>query len=117
VKKTINGKTITSDTEFSFTLRQTSGGTVYTDDSYTTAIPANGIQATIKGSGKTQFGTLYFTKTGTYTFTMTEDALTETARKKGYSKDRFPVPAQCLYELRHDPGRHQIPRLYDRVFG
>jgi pilin isopeptide linkage protein len=87
VKKTINGKTITSDTEFSFTLKQSSGGTVYTDDSYTTAIPTNGIQATIKGSGMAQFGTLYFTKTGTYTFTMTEDDLTETARKKGYSKD------------------------------
>jgi pilin isopeptide linkage protein len=87
VKKTINGKTIVSDTVFSFTLKQSSGETVYTDDNYTAEIPTNGIQTTITGSGETQFDTLYFTKAGTYTFTMTEDDLTETATKKGYAKD------------------------------
>jgi pilin isopeptide linkage protein len=87
VKKTINGNTIASDTEFSFTLKQSSDGTVYTDKKYATAIPEAGIQATIAGSGETTFDKLYFTKAGTYTFTMTEDALTTEAANNGYSKD------------------------------
>jgi pilin isopeptide linkage protein len=87
VKKTINNKTVESNTEFYFTLKPSSGETVYTNESCTTAVTTNGIKATIAGSGETQFGTLYFKKTGTYTFTMTEDDLSETAAKKGYSKD------------------------------
>jgi pilin isopeptide linkage protein len=87
VKKTINNKTVESSMEFSFTLKPSSGETVYTDESCATAVTADGIQTTIAGSGRTQFGTLYFKKTGTYTFTMTEDNLSETAANKGYSKD------------------------------
>jgi hypothetical protein len=89
VKKTINGKNISSDLEFSFTLKQSSedSETVYTDESCKTAITEDGIKAKIKGSGNTTFDKLYFTKEGTYTFTMTEDDLTEDAINKKYSKD------------------------------
>jgi pilin isopeptide linkage protein len=89
VKKTINGKTVSSNTEFSFTLKQDSGDTnvAYTNDSYTTAIPTTGITATIAGSGETNFDKLYFTKTGTYTFLLTENDLSAEASKKGYTKD------------------------------
>jgi pilin isopeptide linkage protein len=87
VKKTINGKTVSSDLEFSFTLKQSSGGTVYTDESRATAVTADGLQTTIKGSGKGTFDTLYFDEAGTYTFTMTEDELTQEAKNKSYTKD------------------------------
>jgi pilin isopeptide linkage protein len=89
VKKTINGKTVASTTEFSFNLKQDSGDTnvAYIDDTYTTAIPTNGITAKIAGSGETQFDKLYFTKTGTYTFLLTENDISAEATKKGYSKD------------------------------
>jgi pilin isopeptide linkage protein len=89
VKKTINGKTIVGDTEFSFTLKQDSNNTnaAYINDSYTEQIPTDGIKTTITGSGETLFDKLYFTKTGTYTFLMTEDDLSNEAINNGYSKD------------------------------
>jgi pilin isopeptide linkage protein len=87
VKKIINGKTVDSDTEFSFTLKNTSNQAVYTDESCTTEIPTDGITAKITGCGETLFDTLYFTKSGTYTFTLTENDLSADAAKKGYSKD------------------------------
>jgi pilin isopeptide linkage protein len=87
VQKTINGKIINSDTAFSFTLKQTSGDTIYANDSCTTPISADGLKASINGSGKTSFDKMYFAKTGTYQFTLTEDDLSEIAIKDGYSKD------------------------------
>jgi pilin isopeptide linkage protein len=87
VKKTINGKNITGDTEFSFTLKQESGETVYTDESCSKAITKAGISTTITGSGETVFDNLYFTKVGTYTFSLTEDNLSSTAVSNGYTKD------------------------------
>jgi hypothetical protein len=89
VKKTINGKTVISSTEFSFTLKQSSDDTnvAYIDNNHATAIPTSGITTKIAGSGETQFDTLYFTKTGTYTFLMTEDDLSDEATKMGYTKD------------------------------
>jgi pilin isopeptide linkage protein len=87
VKKTINGKTISSDVAFTFNLTQLTGDTVYTDENYSKAITANGITATINGSGDTAFDALYFTKTGTYTFTLSENDLSDDATKKGYTKD------------------------------
>jgi pilin isopeptide linkage protein len=87
VKKTINGKTVSSDTEFSFTLTQTDGNKVYTDENYATEISKDGIQASIKGSGETLFDKLYFTETGEYTFSLTENDLSDEAEAMGYSKD------------------------------
>jgi pilin isopeptide linkage protein len=89
VKKIINGKTVTSSTEFSFTLNQSSSdaNVAYINDSHTTAIPTSGITATICGSGETLFDKLYFAKTGTYTFFLTENDLSANATKMGYSKD------------------------------
>jgi pilin isopeptide linkage protein len=87
VAKTINGKTVNSDTKFTFTLKPESVDNIYTDEKLATAISSAGITAEISGSGKTEFDTLYFTKEGTYTFTMTEDKLSDTATANGYSKD------------------------------
>lgn len=88
VKKTLNGKDLESTTEFSFRLKQTSGSTVYTDEALTQTISSeNGIQATITGSGETEFDMLYFREQGTYVFELTEDDLSDTATKNGYSKD------------------------------
>jgi pilin isopeptide linkage protein len=87
VAKTINGKTIDSDTKFTFTLKPKAVDNIYTDADYTKAITTAGITTEISGSGKTVFDTLYFTKEGTYTFTMTEDNLSDTAIANGYSKD------------------------------
>jgi pilin isopeptide linkage protein len=87
VAKTINGKTVNSDTKFTFTLKPESVDNIYTDEKLATAISSDGITAEISGSGKTEFDTLYFTKEGTYTFTMTEDKLSDTATANGYSKD------------------------------
>jgi pilin isopeptide linkage protein len=87
VAKTINGKTVNSDTKFTFTLKPKSVDNIYTDEKLATAISSDGITAEISGSGETEFDTLYFTKEGTYTFTMTEDKLSDTATANGYSKD------------------------------
>jgi pilin isopeptide linkage protein len=88
VKKTINGKNLESSTEFTFTLKQTSGETVYTAYGATnTALPEAGIQTTIAGSGSTTFPALYFTQVGTYEFDLTEGDLSTAATSDGYSKD------------------------------
>jgi pilin isopeptide linkage protein len=89
VKKTINGKNVESDTEFSFTIKPTSSNAnaVYIDDACTTELTTSGIKTTIAGSGETTFAPLYFNKVGTYTFLVTEDDLSTTATNNGYSKD------------------------------
>jgi pilin isopeptide linkage protein len=87
VKKTINGASISSTVAFTFNLKKTSGAAVYTDKDYKMAMPASGINATITGSGTTNFTTLYFKSAGTYVFTMTENDLSKTASDRGYSKD------------------------------
>ncbi len=87
VEKLINSKSVSSTTEFSFTLKQTSGEAVYTDESYSKALTTAGISASVKGAGKTTFDTLYFTKEGTYTFTLSENDLSSAATTQGYTKD------------------------------
>jgi pilin isopeptide linkage protein len=87
VKKTINGSSISSTVAFTFNLKKESGAAVYTDDDYKVAMPNSGINATITGSGTTDFTTLYFKSAGTYVFTMTENDLSQTASDRGYSKD------------------------------
>jgi pilin isopeptide linkage protein len=87
VEKLINSKSVSSTTEFSFTLKQTSGEAVYTDESYSKALTTAGISASVKGTGKTTFDTLYFTKEGTYTFTLSENDLSRAATAQGYTKD------------------------------
>jgi pilin isopeptide linkage protein len=85
VKKTIEGKNQTNSTEFGFTLTNTTTGkTVYTDEACTVA--AAKLQTTIEGSGTSSFDRLYFKEAGTYTLTMTEDALSETAAGEGFGK-------------------------------
>jgi pilin isopeptide linkage protein len=89
VKKIINSKDVNSSTEFSFNLKQNSNDTnvAYINDTCTTAISNSGITAKINGSGETFFDNLYFDKTGTYTFTLTENDLSTEAKNNGYSKD------------------------------
>jgi pilin isopeptide linkage protein len=89
VKKTINNKNISSDVDFSFTLKPDSSNTlpVYVDDTYTTQISSSGIKATITGSGDTLFAPLFFKQEGTYKFTLSEDDLSTDAQNNGYSKD------------------------------
>jgi pilin isopeptide linkage protein len=89
VKKIINGKNISGTTEFSFNLKQASGdaNSAYINDSCTTVIPTSGITAKINGSGETLFDELYFAKTGTYNFTLTENDLSAEATNNGYTKD------------------------------
>jgi pilin isopeptide linkage protein len=84
VKKTINGENISSTTEFSFTLTQTSGSSVYTDSNYKAKL-TQGIQATIKGSGVTTFKPLFFKTGGTYKFSLVEDSLSADAISRGYT--------------------------------
>jgi pilin isopeptide linkage protein len=89
VKKIINGKELAASTEFAFTLKQVSNDSnvVYTDADCTTTFPTNGITTKINGSGETLFDNLYFAKTGTYTFTLTENDLSTLAINNGYTKD------------------------------
>jgi pilin isopeptide linkage protein len=107
VQKTINGKTtVASTTEFSFTLKQKSGDTTpaYLDTTCQTVIPTSGITATIAGSGETLFDGLYFEKEGTYTFLLTENALSNEATKMGYSGDdnTFTVTITVVCGSNHD---------------
>jgi pilin isopeptide linkage protein len=87
VAKTINGKTSTSDTVFSFTMTKKDGNAVYTDGGLTKAFPAAGLKTTIKGSGEAEFAEVYFGAAGTYTFTLAEDDLTAEAVAKNFKKD------------------------------
>jgi pilin isopeptide linkage protein len=84
LKKTINGEEQSSSSPFSFTLQQTSGATVYSDEKCTNAVTS--IQTTIKGSGTTKFNTLYFKEAGTYTFTLSENDLTSAEIAEGFAK-------------------------------
>jgi pilin isopeptide linkage protein len=87
VKKTINGKTTGSEIPFSFTLTKTSGDTVYTTENLGNELGDAGIQTTIQGTGTTNFDTLYFSKAGTYVFSIQENALSAEATGSGYTKD------------------------------
>jgi pilin isopeptide linkage protein len=87
VTKQINNKVISSSTQFTFTLKPASGATVYTDADCTKKLPASGTQVSINGTGEVDFSKLYFKQAGTYTFTITEDALSETAAAAGYGHD------------------------------
>jgi pilin isopeptide linkage protein len=85
IVKTINGKNLSSTTEFSFTLKQTKGDPAYTDSVYKTAVPSTGLTTTITGSGSDAYD-LYFKSTGDYTFTVTENDLSAAAIKCGYTE-------------------------------
>jgi pilin isopeptide linkage protein len=87
VKKTINGKSVTSSTEFYFTLKQTDGDTVYINKDLSRTLSQDGLQVKITGCGENVFNQLYFTKAGEYTFTLTENDLSADATEKGYTKD------------------------------
>jgi pilin isopeptide linkage protein len=82
--KTINGEEQSSTNPFSFTLKQAAGDTVYADEKCTTEVTS--VQTSVQGSGTTSFDTLYFKTTGTYVFTLSEDALTEAETKEGFKK-------------------------------
>jgi pilin isopeptide linkage protein len=84
VKKTINNEEQSSDSEFGFTLKKTTGSDVYSDEKCTTAVTS--AKASINGSGTTKVDTLYFNTPGTYEFTLTEDALTQDEVKEGFTK-------------------------------
>jgi pilin isopeptide linkage protein len=87
LNKTINGKDQATENEFKFTLAKTSDttGTVYSDEECTTSVDS--VETSIKGSGTARFGTLYFQDVGTYTFTLSENNLTEAQGKEGFTKD------------------------------
>jgi pilin isopeptide linkage protein len=87
VAKTINGESIDSTVDFTFTLKKDSNTAVYTDGNYKEAMPSDGLTATITGTGSTNFKTLYFKSAGTYIFTLTENALSQDASDRGYTKD------------------------------
>jgi pilin isopeptide linkage protein len=106
VVKTINGKNLSSTTEFSFTLKQTSGATVYTDTDYKKAVSDQGMTVTIKGSGSDCY-TLYFKTLGDYTFTLTEDDLSDAAKACGYS-EKDSTEYQVKVTVGTDPDTKQI---------
>jgi pilin isopeptide linkage protein/uncharacterized repeat protein (TIGR01451 family) len=92
VAKTINGKNLSSTTDFSFTLQQITSDdgsklTVYTDEDYKGTLPTTGLKKTITGSGSDYFDPLYFKETGTYTFSLTEDSLSSVALNRGFSEE------------------------------
>jgi pilin isopeptide linkage protein len=92
VAKTINGKNLSSTTDFSFTLQQITSDdgsklTVYTDEDYKGTLPTTGLKKTITGSGSDYFDPLYFKETGTYTFSLTEDSLSSVAQNHGFSEE------------------------------
>jgi pilin isopeptide linkage protein len=81
VTSTASGET------FTFTLSPSAANTdeCYTDEAMTTTFESG--SATVTGAGKTTFDRVYFPKVGTYTFTLTEDALTDAQTAKGYTHD------------------------------
>jgi pilin isopeptide linkage protein len=91
VAKTINGENLESTVEFSFTLKQTANAngktvTVYTDGNYRVPLMSEGLTATIAGAGSTLFDAIYFKEAGEYRFTLTEDALSQDAKNRGYTE-------------------------------
>jgi pilin isopeptide linkage protein len=95
VAKTINGKILASDVEFSFTLKPSGDTVAYTKEDYSEELTDKGITTTIKitdadvkaKSDTALFDTLYFRSAGEYTFTLTENDLSSDASDRGYSKD------------------------------
>jgi pilin isopeptide linkage protein len=87
VSKTINGTALASKMSFTFCLVPADGKISWTDQACTKELPAEGMTVTIVGSGTTAFDTLYFNQAGTYTYTLTEQALSDEAADAGYGKD------------------------------
>jgi pilin isopeptide linkage protein len=92
LKKTINGETLGSSSQFVFTLKPTetqNGASVYTDQACTSAnaVTDAGVTATIAGSGTINVDTVYFNNIGTYKFTLAENALSDAQTKEGFKKD------------------------------
>jgi pilin isopeptide linkage protein len=84
LNKTINGSNAASGVDFTFTLKQASGGTAYTEENTAAELIATGITVTNDGSGKVDFDALYFPFTGEYTFTLSEND----TDAEGFTKDR-----------------------------
>jgi pilin isopeptide linkage protein len=87
LEKTINDQHLESNTVFNFTLTlagSPNGASVYTDEACTTSTTT--ATATITGSGITNCDTLYFREPGNYTFTLTEDDLSQDAANSGFTK-------------------------------
>jgi pilin isopeptide linkage protein len=82
--KTINGKDQESKDVFGFTLTKTNGDTVYSDEKCTS--PVTSTVVSIEGSGTVNFDTLYFKEPGQYTFTLSENDLTEAEISEGFTK-------------------------------
>jgi pilin isopeptide linkage protein/LPXTG-motif cell wall-anchored protein len=78
---------VASSEAFSFTLTPSAENTYpcYTDEEMKTTFESG--TATVTGAEKTTFDEVYFPKVGTYTFTLTEDALTDAQVAKGYTHD------------------------------
>jgi pilin isopeptide linkage protein len=87
VVKTINGKDLSSTTEFSFTLKPIDSNEhpTYTDTDYKVKLGDSGIQTTITGAGTAFFAPLYFKYTGEYKFHVTENDLSQAALSHGYT--------------------------------
>jgi hypothetical protein len=95
VRKTINGLTYSDEElDFTFTMKQTATvegevlKTVYTDAEYKNEVPEKGLTVTITGAGTANFSALYFKEAGTYTFSLTEDELSDNAKTAGYEQDQ-----------------------------
>jgi pilin isopeptide linkage protein len=77
-----------SDVDFTFTLVPSANnpGNTYLDAKIKTALADDGTTVTIHGAGNTGLD-LYYTKAGTYTYTVTENALSDDVIAAGYGKD------------------------------
>jgi hypothetical protein len=84
VQKTINGETVSSAEQFTFTLDNFEG-TVYSDEACTTEVKT--LETTVAGSGTVNFDTLYFKAAGTYKFSLTENTLTAEQTGEGFTGD------------------------------
>jgi pilin isopeptide linkage protein len=86
VVKKINGESKEGyEKEFSFTLAPEDSNKSWTDKDYKTLFKSG--NASVTGTGRTIFDTLYFNATGTYLYTLTEDDITTADGRNGYTKD------------------------------
>jgi pilin isopeptide linkage protein len=86
---TLNGASFTNSTApFTFTLvpSEDNPATTYLDENCATELTSAGTTVTINGAGSKNLG-LYFTQAGTYTYTVTENDLTQEVAAAGYTKD------------------------------
>jgi pilin isopeptide linkage protein len=77
-----------SAVKFTFTLKPGANNphNTYLDEKIKTELTADGTTVTIKGAGTDSLD-LYFTKEGTYTYTVTENDLSSEVTAAGYGKD------------------------------